>query len=435
MPEAPRVGSEALVYDWNTSKGASPLAEPLELLDETLRDGLQSPSVRHPGLDEKIELLSCMETVGIDVAKIGIPSSSKRVFDDAVAMARFAGRKGFRLRLACAARALTEDVERVAEVASRAGRAVDVYVFVPASLLRMTAEGWDTELPRRLAASAIARARALGLAAAFVAEDATRARPETLTELVRAAIDAGATRVCLCDTAGYATPRGAAALVSFVRELVASYAGEIGIDWHGHDDRGLALANALSAAEAGAGRIHATALGVGERAGNVAMELFVMNALLAGAPAKWDPKELSRYCLAAARALNHAIPAAHPFFGEDAFRTATGTHAAAIAKAEARGDAWLADRVYGPVPASRLGRKQEIGVGAMSGTANVTHWLGRHGVGADDALVRAVLAEAKTADRTLSDDELWRVVRKHQGAQAAESEPGHEDEPPRRPAE
>lgn len=429
------MSSEALIYDWNTSGGVATRARSFELLDETLRDGLQSASVRQPRLDEKIELLSRMEAVGVDVAKIGMPSSSSRMFDDAVAMARFSTSRGFGLRVACAARALPEDVERVADVAARAGASVEAYVFVPSSELRVTAEGWDGALARKLVSEATTRGRALGLAVTFVAEDATRAAPAALSALIGAALDEGAHRVCICDTAGHATPEGARALVSFVRSVVTKSGVVAGIDWHGHDDRGLALANALAAAEAGADRLHATALGVGERAGNVAMELLVMNALLLGIKGRWKPEELGPYCGVAARVLDRVVPKSHPFFGEDAFRTTTGTHAAAIVKAEDRGDAWLADHVYSSVPADRIGRKHEIGIGAMSGMANVVHWMRHHGVARDDDLARAILARAKLADRALTDDELWSVVREHRASRATGAA-GDEDDrsPPRAPA-
>jgi len=329
--------------------------------------------------------------------------------------------------VACAARALVEDVERVADVASRAGAAVEAYVFVPSSSVRVAAEGWDDSAAGQLASTAVARAVELGLRVAFVAEDATRASPRALETLLRAAIDQGASRVCICDTAGSATPRGTSAVLKFVRGVVAGARADVGIDWHGHDDRGLALANALTAVEAGADRVHATALGIGERAGNVAMELFVMNALLAGVPAPWNAEALTPYCLAASRSLDRPIPKSHPFFGEDAFRTTTGTHASAIMKAEERGDAWLADHVYGSVSASKFGRKQEIGIGAMSGMANVLHWMKHHGVAPSDELATKILLRAKAADRALTDRELWNLVRGHYGTLSG-SESGDGDE-------
>jgi 2-isopropylmalate synthase len=430
------MSSESLIYDWNVEGGEASSLAPFDLLDETLRDGLQSASVRQPRVDEKIELLARMEALGVEIAKIGMPSSSNRMFEDSVAMARFAAGRGFRLHVACAARALPGDIDRVAEVAHRAGTSVGVYFFVPSSELRVAAEGWDGAVAQRLVFEAMKRVRAAGLVGTFVAEDATRAKPHVLTALVRTAIDEGARRVCICDTTGYATPAGARALVSFVRKLVAESGAPVGVDWHGHDDRGLALANALAAVEAGADRIHATALGVGERAGNVAMELLVMNALLLKVPRRWRLEELGAYCRVASRVLDRQIPKNHPLIGDDAFRTITGTHAAAIVKAEERGDSWLADHVYSSMPAVRVGRKQEIAIGAMSGMANVAHWMKHHGIAHDEALARAILARAKETDRALSDDELWNAVRAYRAAKKKNAGPGDEDEPspPRTPA-
>ncbi len=408
MPDASPL--EPLVHDWN---GPFRLpARRIELLDETLRDGLQSPSVVHPTLDRKIELLGLMAEVGVDVVKVGMPAVSARVFEDAVALSRAAVANRRPLRVACAARALPEDVARVAEVSERAGVPVDAYVFVASSTVRAAAEGWDRAAVRALGATAIDAARRAGLTVAFVAEDATRASPEGLSELFRLAIEHGATRLCLCDTAGYATPEGAAALVRFSRRIVEESGATVAIDWHGHDDRGLGVANALAAIEAGVDRVHATALGVGERAGNVAMELLIVNLALSSASGDRNPGRLLDYCRAASRMLDWPIPRNHPVVGRDAFRTATGTHAAAIAKAEERGDAWLVDHVYSAVPAAWIGREQEIGVGVMSGSANAVHWLGRHGLAAEPDLVRAIVRQAKLADRLLTDAELWDVVRR-----------------------
>jgi 2-isopropylmalate synthase len=260
-------------------------------------------------------------------------------------------------------------------------------------------------------AEAVSTAVRAGLSVAFVTEDTTRSRPEVLAELFRVAIDNGAARLCLCDTTGQATPAGVRALVTFTLSVVASLGAEVGIDWHGHNDRGLALQNALTALESGAERVHATALGVGERVGNAAMEPILLNLKLLGALGNRDLSGLRDYSETAARALEWTIPENYPVVGRDAFRTAAGVHAAAIVKAQSKGDDWLADRIYSGVPASVFGRHQEICVGAMSGASNVVHWLRARQLAPSESLVARILERAKTSDRVLSDEEIWVVVR------------------------
>lgn len=409
---------EPLVHDWNPSSGSLP---EVEILDETLRDGLQSPSVRNPLLDEKVELLSLMDELGVDAAKIGMPASSPRALEDCVALARYRAGAGLGLELACVARALPEDVREVARVSQRSGSGIEAYVFIAVSAIRARAESWDGEDVRRLLIAALDEGRREGLRLAFVAEDATRASPEALARSIATAIDHGASRICLCDTAGHAVPAGAARLVAFARQQIDLSGARVALDWHGHEDRGLGLANALAAAAAGATRIHATALGVGERAGNVALELLGVNLALEGAAPRFRPDRLVRYCDAAARSLGWTVPRNHPVLGADAFRTATGTHAATIAKAEELGDTWLVDRVFSSVPASWVGRRQRVEIGALSGQRAVTHWLARHGVDATPDLVQAILAEARRADRVLSEAELWATIQAHRGAESPDA--------------
>jgi 2-isopropylmalate synthase len=239
----------------------------------------------------------------------------------------------------------------------------------------------------------------------FVTEDTTRARPEHIRALYTAAIEAGARRICVCDTCGHATPPGVRRLVGFVAGLVRELGADVGIDWHGHRDRGLGLINAITAAEAGASRVHATALGVGERAGNTEMDLLLVNLKLMG----WidnDLSALAEYCQVASAATGVPIPHNYSVFGQDAFETGTGVHAAAVIKAFKKGDAWLADRIYSGVPAGMFGLEQVIRVGPMSGKSNVAWVLERHGVEPTEERVQAVLALAKQTPRLLTDEEV-----------------------------
>jgi 2-isopropylmalate synthase len=385
----------------------------LQLFDETLRDGVQSPSVVDPPVEVKKDLLDRMEAVGIGAADLGMPWASQRTFDDVVEMARHIVRRRLNLAPACACRTLPEDVAAVAEASQRAGVGITAYTFIGSSPIRQWVESWDLDFLLERTRQAVSLAVKEGLTVAFATEDTTRSSPEQLEPLFRCALDEGATKLVLCDTVGHASPEGARALVRWTSELLERVGrSEIEIDWHGHNDRGLAIANALAAIEAGATRIHACALGIGERVGNVSMDQLLLNLKLLG----WfdfDGKQLLPYVRTAAEALRYPIPPNYPLAGADAFRTATGVHAAAIAKANARGDTWLADRIYSAVPAAEFGQSQTIEIGHMSGMSNVRYWLTLRNLPAPDELCDAILEEAKGRHDTLSEREILALVAQH----------------------
>jgi 2-isopropylmalate synthase len=297
------------------------------------------------------------------------------------------------------------------EIAQRSGIPVEVYAFIGSSPIRQYVEEWDLPLIARRSTEAVDVAVKAGLSVAYVTEDTTRSRPEVLTTLFKAAIDHGATRLCLSDTVGHATPDGVRNLVQFTRSVVAGTGVKnIGLDWHGHNDRGLALENALWALEFGVDRVHATALGIGERVGNAQMELILLNMKLLGQLEDQDLTKLLEYCQTVAKAVGWQVPLNYPLVGADAFRTATGVHAAAIIKAMPKGDTWLADRIYSGVPAGMFGRKQEICIGFMSGASNVNYWLKERGIASDEKLVSEILSVAKGSSSIMTDDEVLAVV-------------------------
>lgn len=416
MADAPRsLRSANLIYDWNEIGQRGRLIPPnVMFFDETLRDGLQNASVTDPNIDAKLKLLHLMSKIGIHVADIGLPGSSKRAFDDVLRMCKEITTNKLNLRVACAGRTVVSDITPIIEISQRAGIPVEIYAFIGSSPIRQLAEECDLDMIVKRSADAIDVGVKAGLSVAYVTEDTTRSRPDVLATLFKMAIDHGASRLCLCDTVGHATPDGVRNLIAFTRSIVAEMGVEVGIDWHGHNDRGLALENSLFALEYGADRVHGTALGVGERVGNTAMELVLLNLKLLGMLEHQDLTHLIEYCTTAAQALGWHVPINYPLVGSDAFRTATGVHAAAIIKAESKGDAWLADRIYSGVPAGMFGRKQEICIGYMSGASNVNHWLKQQRIEPSKALIDAILAKAKSGSQILTDDEIMAVVRQHQ---------------------
>jgi 2-isopropylmalate synthase len=412
-----------LIHDWNCAEGCFDYStrRGVQLNDETLRDGLQSPSVTDPTIDEKIRLLHLMSDLGIASADIGLPGAGPRAVRDVEALAREIADNRLSIEPNCAARTVRADVQPIVDVSQRVGIAIEAATFIGSSPIRQYAEDWTLDRMLRATEDAVCFAVEHGLPVMYVTEDTTRARPEVLKRLYQTAIECGARRICLADTVGHATPHGVRRLVRFIREEVVEPSGEdVKIDWHGHRDRGLAIPNCLAAIEEGAHRIHGTALGIGERCGNAEMDLLLVNLKLLGLH-DWDLSKLNEYVQLAADACRVPIAYNWPVFGEDAFRTGTGVHAAAIVKAEAKGDAWLADRIYSGVPAGWFGLSQKIEIGHMSGISNVRYWLRAHGFdAADDALANHVFDAAKKCDHTFTDAEVLVLCDQYQAARAPE---------------
>ncbi len=384
-----------LIYDWNRSEGRDlQPSHHIELDDETLRDGLQSPSVLTPTIEEKLRVLHLMEAVGIDGADIGLPAAGKPVFDDVLRLTQEIVDHKMKIVPNAAARTVISDLEPIVEISQRTGKPLEVAAFLGSSPIRQYTENWNIDRLLKLTEEAVTYCTKNGLPVMYVTEDTTRAHPDDLRRLYTTAVECGAQRVCVSDTVGHATPIGAQTLTRFIRRVVAATGEEVKVDWHGHRDRGLGVANALAAAGAGARRLHGTILGVGERVGNTEMDLMLVNLELLG----WSHRDLthlSEYVRLVAEVTGVPFPINYPVFGHDAFRTATGVHAAAIIKARRRGDDWLADRVYSSVPADLVGCKQIIEVGPMSGESNVIFWLQEHGYEPDAILVRTIFDHAK----------------------------------------
>jgi 2-isopropylmalate synthase len=409
---------DSLVYDWNVKEGAPPKPPfTIEFDDETLRDGLQSPSVNDPSIDRKIEILHLMARLGIQTADIGLPAAGPRVLADVRRLAEEIVRSGLPIAANCAARTKPSDIDPIIEVANAVGIPIEACTFLGSSPIRMYTEGWTVDQLLKLTEEAVTYAVKHGLPCMMVTEDTTRAQPETLRRIYTTAIECGARRVCVADTTGHSTPEGAAAVVRFVKQVVADTGEAVGVDWHGHNDRGLGVINCLAAAGAGASRIHGTALGVGERVGNAALDQVLVNFKLLG----WidnDLSSLADYCRVASESTGIGIPINYPVVGCDAFRTATGVHAAAVIKAARRGDAWLTDAIYSGVPAGMFGLEQVIEIGPMSGLSNVTYWLEKRGIQAKDDLVQAIFQSAKASARVMTESEIRAICARHGALEA-----------------
>jgi 2-isopropylmalate synthase len=408
------VKTSELIYDWNQKDPAS-LRPPGRVLlnDESLRDGLQSPSVRDPSIEEKLHILHLMEALGINSLDLGLPGAGQRAVEHVEALAREIVQQKMKIRANCAARTHENDIRPIAEIVQRTGLNIEAATFLGSSPIRRYTEGWTDDFLLQTTEKAVKYARSLGLDVMYVTEDTSRCDPETVKRLYKTAIECGARSIVICDTAGHATPTGAFALVRFVVEQVVKPSGEkIRVDWHGHCDRGLAIANSIAALVAGADCVHACALGIGERVGNTQMDQMLVNLKLMEIP-PWTDQDLTKlkeYCEVVSRATGVPIPPNYPVVGEDAFRTATGVHAAAVIKAYKKNDVELANAVYSGVPSHVFGLQQIIDIGPMSGKSNVLFWLEQRGLPVSDQVVDRIYKRAKASDHTLTEAEILQCV-------------------------
>jgi 2-isopropylmalate synthase len=390
-----------LIHDWNVHEPRPARAKAITIDDETLRDGLQSPSVHDPDIGDKVEILHLMNELGIHTADIGLPGAGPRAVADVTRLAEEIRDAKLTTKANCAARTVIADVQPIVDIVQKTGVPIMACTFMGSSEIRKYTESWDLERMLKHTTDAIDFAVKEGLEVMYVTEDTTRAQPETIKTLYKAAIDHGASRLCVCDTVGHVEPRGVMALGKFF-----------------HDDRGLGLINALAAIEAGFDQVHGTALGIGERCGNTATDQLLVNMRLMGyLDESIDLTALPRYVEKVSQACKVPTPKNYPVFGVDAFETATGVHAAAVIKALRKGDVALADAVYSGVPAGVFGLEQKITIGPMSGRSNVTFWLEKRNVKTSDELVDKIFNAAKQSKRIFTEDEVWAMVKEHQAVE------------------
>ena len=399
-----------LIYDWNNITDTSYIPPTqVFLLDETLRDGLQSSTVIQPSLEAKVEIIKNMCNLGIHYLDIGFPGASKKSMEDIVFLIKEISKQKLPIKICCAARTHPIDIQAVIDVSQQTGIEVELLTFLGSSLLRGRIEGWSLQKLAQLTTKAVEQGIKAGLPVSFVTEDTTRSNPKTLEYLFKTAINAGSTRLVLCDTVGYSTPPGVAALVRWTRNLTKNVGADIKLDWHGHNDRGFATINSIYAMQAGCDRLHATGLGIGERAGNTAMEQLLVNLKMMNLIDN-VLLNLTQYCQQISDCTGVKIPENYPIVGRDVFSTATGVHAAAIVKAIESGRLDLAEKIYSSIPVSLIGRSLQIQIGCMSGKANVIAWLLAHKITPEAKFVERILTAAKSSSSILKDKEIYDLL-------------------------
>ena len=383
------------IYDWNHPGGGSPSpvedwlsfgagARGVKVVDETLRDGLQSASGVNPPVGHKIDLLHAMARVGVNVVSVGLPAAGGKQAEDAYLLCREIQTAKLPLIPTGAARTVVSDITGIARASDRAGIPIEVYAFIGSSPIRQEVESWDVAFLVNAVTAATNEAVKNGLPLTLVTEDTTRSHPDVLRALFRAAIGAGASRLCLCDTTGHVTPYGVEELVAFTRrELEAIGATHVGLDWHAHNDRGLAVPTALWAASNGVDRVHGTGLGVGERVGNTSLELLLENLGRMGARPPVSREHLIEYCELAARALSWTIPVNHPIAGAMVRRAPApapapyrspmnGVSSTPVAMASASAPAPASASASAPAPASAPASAPAPAPAPVTASASVT---------------------------------------------------------------
>ena len=407
-----------LIYDWNVIDyeiNRNPANHPHDLWfdDETLRDGLQSPSARNPTIEEKKELLTYMEKLGIQKVDLGLPGAGPFHREHINAMLSHIIENDFQIRPGAAVRTLMQDIEPLVEMQENHGISIQASAFLGTSPIRQYTEGWTMDKLISTMEKAVSYAVENEVPVMFVTEDTTRSNPDDVKAIYHRAMELGVRRLCVCDTCGHVTPNGVKKLLNFIDEEVIKDGGykrhEIEVNWHGHQDRGLGVANNIAAVEAGADVIHGTALGVGERAGNAPLDQTLVNLKLMGVIDN-DLTLLDEYTRTANKYIEVPLPRNYPVFGDDAFETGTGVHASAVIKAMRKGDDWLADRVYSGVPAGDFGLKQVIRIGHMAGRSNIIWWLEQNGYEVSDELVSHLFEIAKSQRRNMLDSEVENAV-------------------------
>ena len=412
-----------LIFDWNTidydvSRDPNNHPHGVWFDDETLRDGLQSPSARNPTISQKIELLTYMEKLGIQKVDLGLPGAGPFHIEHIDAMLSHITENDFVIRPGAAVRTLMSDIQPLVDLQQKHGIKIQASAFLGTSPIRQFTEGWTMEKLLSTMETAVSFAVENDVPVMFVTEDTTRSKPEDVKMIYRRAMELGVRRLCVCDTCGHVTPNGVKKLLNFIDEEVIKDSGymrnEIEVNWHGHQDRGLGVANNIAAVEAGADVIHGTALGVGERAGNAPIDQTLVNLKLMGVIDN-DLTLLDEYVRKANEYIEVPLPHNYPVFGRDAFETGTGVHASAVIKAMKKGDQWLADRVYSGVPAADFGLKQVIRIGHMAGRSNIIWWLEQNEIEQNDDLVAHMLEIAKGQRRNMTDEEIHQAVESFNG--------------------
>jgi 2-isopropylmalate synthase len=404
------------VYNWAKFKAtSSPIRERVSRVaidDETWRDGMQGTHLSvHPGTEQRQRYIESAARHGyIDHLDIGFPASGPQQRRQLIEIINFSQRERLGVTFSAAGRAAARgDVEAVDTVAQSTGVPVEADLFFDVSSLRAKVEGWDREEMIRKVAENIKFAKEHGLPVMFVPERASVTHPDELFEACRIAAEAGADRIAIADTTGVLTPSATRNLFRGFFATVGLDHPDVAVDFHEHNDLGMGTANCVVAAEEGVERLHATARGIGERAGNVALEQLLVVLNLEGFR-NTDTRQLQEYTKMAAELLSVPIQSHEPLVGEESTATASGVHASTYGKSSSENQRDLPP-IYFAVPPSDIGLEPHVKIGPMSGMANVHGFCREVGVdGITDADAQKLLSVAKERWALLSKEDVLGIL-------------------------
>lgn len=398
-----------LLYDWNNHDIQNRVSKKIEINDETLRDGLQAVSFSSFSLEQMYQFIEDANKLQITTINLGMPGAGDLSFNRVRMLAKYISERKLNIKMNVACLAKIEDVQLVEKIMDEIGQQIEICIFIGASSIRRFVEDWTLNDVISKLEPAVKRAVKTKSPVMLVTEDTSRTSPEDLELIYKSFANNGINRICVCDTVGYNTTYGVSQLIKFVKNTIEKTGCNIKIDYHGHNDRGLALSNALTAIDCGVDRIHATALGIGERCGNCSMEQLLINMKLNGYY-NGDLLLLNDYISLISKANKIEIPETYPGFGKNAFRTQSGIHSAAIIKAKKKGLYDIANTIYSSVPAELIGRVQEIELGPMSGKSNVCYILDKYNIEKTDKNISFLLEKAKSSNHVFSSQEIESII-------------------------